>query len=93
MSVSVAAPDPPTNVKVTLRDNNVIKVACDKPENFYGRGQKLRAHLFKGNTLIKNKTTDRPHCQFEFTDLYYHTTYTVEVCITLFLTIKLLYAF
>lgn len=82
MSISVAAPKTPENVKATIRDNNIIIVTCDRPKTFLGRDRNIEARVVKGGTQIRNKTDYKGKCYFEFGDLDYLTSYTVEVCIT-----------
>lgn len=84
MSVSVAAPKAPENVKATLVGNNGIKVKCDKPKDFqfYGSAHKVKAYLVKGGSRIEDEKKEKENCDFEFEDLDYLTSYTVEVCIT-----------
>lgn len=82
MSISVAAPKTPENVTATIRDNNIIIVTCDPPKNFLGRDRNIEARVVKGGTQIRNKTDHKGKCYFEFEDLDYLTSYTVEVCIT-----------
>ncbi|XP_040895639.1 receptor-type tyrosine-protein phosphatase C-like isoform X2 [Toxotes jaculatrix] len=70
-------PDDVFHLKATLPENNVIKVTCGHPESFHGPENIYRARLHYGSdTLIHKENTK---CEFEFKDLLYSTSYTVEV--------------
>ncbi|XP_041862316.1 receptor-type tyrosine-protein phosphatase C isoform X3 [Melanotaenia boesemani] len=71
--------EPGTPETVTIREvsnpeNNVIKISCThNTKKFYGPKHEYIAHLVGGST--KNETS----CDFEFKDLSYLKTYTLEV--------------
>lgn len=71
---------------VTVLENNVIKVECKHEGKINGPIEKIRfiARLHPGG---ENKLQNETDCKFEFKDLSYSTAYTVEVCITLLLSI------
>lgn len=64
-----------------LSENNKINVDCKYSEKFHGDQKKFRAYFYENGVLIKNHTEDKK-CHFEFPDLSYLTSYSVEVCIT-----------
>ncbi|XP_041863018.1 receptor-type tyrosine-protein phosphatase C-like isoform X2 [Melanotaenia boesemani] len=66
-------PDAVAIVDVTNPENNGIKISCTEHNKFYGPKRIYIAHLVGVGSLTKDK------CEFEFKDLSYSTTYTLEV--------------
>ncbi|XP_041863019.1 receptor-type tyrosine-protein phosphatase C-like [Melanotaenia boesemani] len=58
---------------VNYPENNVIKISCTEPDKFYGPERIYIAHLVGVGSLTEDE------CEFEFKDLSYSTTYTLEV--------------
>ncbi|XP_034036013.1 receptor-type tyrosine-protein phosphatase C [Thalassophryne amazonica] len=73
----IGVPDPVENLSAKLSDNNAASVSCLHSGTFYASDGKLMAKIYDDNTFLK--TNNQTECQFEFRDLSYHTTYTVEV--------------
>ncbi|XP_043986456.1 receptor-type tyrosine-protein phosphatase C isoform X3 [Gambusia affinis] len=69
-------PDQPRNVVVTVPENNKINVTCSLDYmDFNGPDKIYRAQLHG----VPDSRKDSKKCQFQFVDLSYSTTYTVEV--------------
>ncbi|XP_040896345.1 zinc finger BED domain-containing protein 5 [Toxotes jaculatrix] len=76
-ATSYLFPDGVSDLNATVLENNVIKVTCGHSERFHGPQNIYRAQLHYGSdTLIYKENTE---CEFEFKDLSYSTSYTVEV--------------
>ncbi|XP_072244883.1 receptor-type tyrosine-protein phosphatase C [Leuresthes tenuis] len=63
-----------SELRVIHLENNAIRVTCKKPKKgFFGPEEKYSAHLLGGSTQTKSI------CEFDFKDLSYLATYTVQV--------------
>lgn len=81
VSFSVTVPEKPLKVTMYLSENNNINVDCEHSKKFYGPKRKFRAYFYENGVLIKEHTEDQK-CHFEFPNLSYLTSYSVQVCIT-----------
>lgn len=82
VSFSVTAPEKPSDLEIGFPENNKITVNCKYSHEPKGRLKKFRAFLYKSGTQRpKSHMLQHDKCTFEFEDLSYLTSYTVEVCI------------
>lgn len=81
VSFSVTAPEKPTDLDIVRPENNVITVTCKHSYAPTGHERKFRAFLYKSGTQRPKSYEQSDKCKFEFKDLSYLTSYTVEVCI------------
>lgn len=82
VSFSVTAPNIPSDLEIDFSENNKITVKCKYLHRPKGPEKKFRAFLYKSGTQKPKSYEQRDGCHFEFADLSYLTSYTVEVCIT-----------
>lgn len=82
VSFSVTAPNKPSDLEIDFSENNKITVNCKYSHRPKGPEKKFRAFLYKSGTQKPKSYEQRDRCHFEFADLSYLTSYTVEVCIT-----------
>ena len=81
----LSEPDDIHNVVVSHPEHNVIKVTCDyKNKKVYGPKKEFIARLYNNNGTVKTQGLKSKKCEFEFSELSYSTTYTLEVCVTIF---------
>ncbi|XP_075887320.1 receptor-type tyrosine-protein phosphatase C-like isoform X2 [Nelusetta ayraudi] len=73
-------PEKPYEVTAYLSENNKINVDCKSEERFHGLEKIFRAYLYKNGVSI-NGHIDKKKCHFEFPDLSYLTSYSVEVAL------------
>ncbi|XP_071342814.1 uncharacterized protein [Trachinotus anak] len=72
----VGVPEDIKDLKTEQPEHNVITVSCTYSREFNGPEGKYKARLRDGVTVKQHESKD---CKFEFKDLSYSTTYTVEV--------------
>lgn len=82
ISFSVTVPVKPLDVATRLLENNKIHVNCKSSKIFHGPKEKFRAYCYKSGMPISQPFKEQDDCNFEFADLSYLTSYTVQVCIT-----------
>ncbi|XP_043985915.1 receptor-type tyrosine-protein phosphatase C-like [Gambusia affinis] len=69
-------PDQPHNVVVTVPENNKINVTCSLDYMDFNGPEKIYFAQLQG---VPGSRKDNTECQFQFEDLSYSTSYTVEV--------------
>lgn len=72
-------PNKPSDLEIDFSENNKITVNCKYSHRPKGPKKKFRAFLYKSGTQKPKTHEQRDRCHFEFADLSYLTSYTVEV--------------
>ncbi|KAM9848657.1 receptor-type tyrosine-protein phosphatase C [Aulostomus maculatus] len=73
---STGRPGDITNLRIKLSEHNRIEVTCDAPQSFNGPKEEIHAKLHNDGGTLAKQSSD---CSFDFKDLYYLTTYKLEV--------------